>query len=216
MFPLSLALRLRMKALSPFVLIPLLLLPALRAAADTTGEPVAAPPATQMKDVVDLSAPSAEFIPVPTQVDLVSVARAPDEMSGLDVLIRPGPANYPGINFRLTPGTLDLSGFGYVEARLTNTGAKAIHVTLRIDSASVPALNLRASEAFGRVHLTPGGTGAVRAYFAHPKKGMGPFHPGHLDMILIYLGKDENEARSFRLESVTAGGVAGELPPAAH
>lgn len=199
-----------MKALSFLVLLPLVPAGSLRAAEPPVAHAVAS---TASIEVVDLGAPSAEFIPVPTQVDLVSVSRPSGEASGLDVHIRPGPANYPGINFRLAPGKPDLSAFGYVEARVTNTGAKAIHVTLRVDSAADPARGLRASEAFGRVHLTPGGSGTVRAYFSQPKKGMGPFHPDHLDMVLIYLGKDETDARSFRLESITAAGVTGEPPP---
>ena len=200
-----------MKAL-PFLVIATLLPAFPLQAADV---PVAAPAApTAIIDVIDLGAPSAEFIPLPTQVDLVSVSRASGEVSGLDVTIRPGPAKYPGINFRLAPGKPDLSAYGYVEARLTNTSAKPIYVTLRIDSASVPKLGLRASEAFGRIHLTPGSTGNVRAYFSQPKKGMGPFNPAHLDMVLIYLAKDEADARTFRLESITAGGAPGELPSA--
>ena len=59
----------------------------------------------------------------------------------------------------------------------------------------------------------PGSTGNVRAYFSQPKKGMGPFNPAHLDMVLLYLAKDETDARSFRLESITAGGVPGDVPP---
>lgn len=199
-----------MKALLSVSLLSLLLAPSTQAA-DAPAANAAAPIAPI--EVIDLGAPSAEFVPVPTQVDLVSVSRASGDAGGLDVNVRPGPAKYPGINFRLVPGKLDLSAYGFVEARLTNTSSKPIYVTLRIDSASDPKLGLRASEAFGRVHLTPGSTGNVRAYFSQPKKNMGPFNPDHLDMVLLYLAQDEASARSFRLESITAGGVAGELPP---
>lgn len=199
--------RLRMQASPPRALLALLvLLSSPRAPAAEPNETAAT------RDVIDLAAPSAEFIPLPTQVDLVSVARPVGEANGLDVNLRPGSANYPGINFRLAPGKPDFSAFGYIEARLTNTGAKAIHVTLRVDSASAPDRGLHASETFGRVHLTPGGTGTARAYFSQPKKGMGPFNPDLLDMVLIYVGKDESHARSFRLESIIAGGIAGEAP----
>lgn len=198
-----------MKALSFVTLLSLLPAPSLQAA-DAPVANAAAP--TASIEVIDLGAPSAEFVPLPTQVDLVSVSRASGEVSGLDVAIRPGPAKYPGVNFRLAPGKLDLSAYGFIEARLTNTSAKPIYATLRIDSASAPTLGLRASEAFGRIHLTPGSTGNVRAYFSQPKKGMGPFNPAHLDMILLYLAKDEADARSFRLESITASGAPGEVP----
>lgn len=189
-----------MKALPFIALLPLLLL-------------AAAGPAVA-RDVIDLGAPSAELIPVPTQVDLVSVARAEGESGGLDIVVRPGPVSYPGINFRLTPGTPDLSEYGYVEARVTNTGAKPLHITLRVDSVPAPELGLGSGSAFGRVLLPPGESGTARAYFAHPKKGASILSPRHLDMILIYLGKEEADVRSFRLDSITAGGRPGDKPAA--
>lgn len=162
-----------------------------------------------IRDVVDLSAPSAELVPLPTQVDLVRVARASDA-PGIEVFIAPGRVTYPGITFRLGIGEPDLSAFGYIEARLANTGDQILNISLRVDS--VASGSTTAGTATSPAYLKPGESGVARVYFAHPKKGSGPITPNLLSNIFLFVGRDEIRPRSFRLESLTAGGRPGDMP----
>lgn len=173
--------------------------------------PLRAADAPATRDVIDLGAPSAELIPVPSHVNLVTVARAADG-TGLDVRIAPGPVAYPGIVFRLDNPTPDLSAFGYVEARVVNTCPQIINVSLRADSHAVPAEQIDAGTATGVAYLKPGESGAARVYFAYPKKGSAPLDPRRLTQLFLFIGKDPAHARGFRLESITTGGLPGDLP----
>lgn len=164
------------------------------------------------RDVIDLGAPSAELVPVPSHVDLVRVARA-ETGSGLDVYLAPGVATYPGIVFRLDHPTPDLSAFGYIEARVVNTSSLTLNISLRADSARAPAEQIAAGTGTGVAYLKPGEAGVARVYFAYPKKGSAPIDPRRLTQLFIFIGKDPEHARSFRLESITAGGLPGALPP---
>lgn len=170
----------------------------------------AAVAADHVRDVVDLSAPSAELVPLPTQVDLVRVSRALDA-PGIDVHVAPGKVTYPGITFRLGLGEPDLSDFGYIEARLANTGDQILNISLRVDS--IASGSTAAGTATSAAYLKPGESGVARVYFARPKKGSGPITPTLLSNIFLFIGRDENKPRSFRLESLTAGGRPGDLPP---
>ncbi len=160
--------------------------------------------------VVDLSAPSAELIPLPSHSDIVTVARAEDA-AGIDVNIAPGLPSYPGITFRLGVGQPDLSAFGYVEARLTNTSDLILSISMRLDSVASGATE--AGTGTSAAYLKPGQSGVARVYFAHPKKGSAPISPNLLSHLFIFVGKNEKQPRSFRLESLTAGGKPGDVPP---
>lgn len=163
-------------------------------------------------DVIDLGAPSAELIPVPSHVDIVTVVRAADEGAGLDIRVAPGPVAYPGIVFRLDNPTPDLSRFGYVEARVVNTSVRTLNISLRVDSARAPAEQIQAGTGTGVAYLKPGEAGVARVYFAYPKKGSAPIDPRRLTQLFLFIGKDLEHARDFRLESITAGGHPGDLP----
>lgn len=174
--------------------------------AESTPPPVA----PIVRDVVDLSAPGAELIPIPTQVDLVRVGR-PDDASGIEVRIAPGKVTYPGITFRLGVSAPDLSAFGYIEAGLTNTSDHILNISLRVDSIASGAT--AAGTGTSAAYLKPGESGVTRVYFARPKKGSAPISPNLLGNIFLFIGKNETQHRSFRLESLTAGGRPGDLPP---
>lgn len=167
-------------------------------------------PAVPVRDVVDLSAPSAELVPLPSHIDLVRVAR-PDDAAGIEIHIAPGKVTYPGITFRLGVGEPDLSAFGYVEARLTNTCDQILNISLRVDS--IASGIIAAGTATSAAYLRPGESGVARVYFAHPKKGSAPISPNLLSQIFLFVGRNEADPRSFRLESLTAGGQPGDVPP---
>lgn len=193
-----------MKALSLLALFPLLLASPLQAAEISD-------PAAATRDVIDLGAPSAELIPVPSHVNIVAVQRAGDG-AGLDIRVAPGPVAYPGIVFRLDHPTPDLSAFGHVEARVVNTSDRVLSISLRADSAAAPAEKIEKGTATGVAYLKPGEAGVARVYFAFPKKGSAPLDPRRLTQLFLFIGRDTEHARGFRLESITAGGRPGDLP----
>lgn len=167
-------------------------------AQDTFTSPTAEKPA---RPVLDLATPDAARLAKPSN-DQVSISPAPDG-KGLDVKVAAGPAGFPGVSIAPTEGVYNLSGSGYVEARITNTGTQIISATLRVDNAGGK------SSATGAVYLKPGESGNARAYHASPRKGAGPVDPANVSALLIFIGKNEKADRSFRIESIIAAGTPG-------
>ncbi len=127
----------------------------------------------------------------------------------LEVTITPGKESYPGINIKPPAATWDLSKFGHVEARVTNTGAKAVQLSLRIDCDDDPSRNPWNAEFES---IASGQTKTVRVRFGYSfgKRGY-KLNPARASRILVYGGKSTVE-QSFRIESVAAGGQPGEKP----
>lgn len=154
--------------------------------------------------VVDLASPGAEKRAAPSHENQVTVSPAAGG-TGLDVAVAAGPAGFPGVSFTPAGEYFDLSQSGFVEVRVTNTGTSVIAPSLRVDSPD--------GSASGPSYLKPGETGKARAYFASPGKAANPVDPAKITRILVFIGKNEKDARSFRLESLTASGHPGEKAP---
>ena len=138
---------------------------------------------------------------VPSHAKQVTVTPAGEALA---VAIAAGPAGFPGVNF--TPAApYDLNGTGYIEARITNTSAVIISVSLRVDSG--------ADNCAGSAYLKPGESGKARAYFASPGKGSSPVNASAISKILLFAGKNETVDRTFRLDALVAGGRPGEQAP---
>lgn len=164
------------------------------------------PPDLSLIDLTDAQALSRV---TPGQPDQVSVARA-DGAPGALVTCRPGNNAYPGIVVKPEGAVWDLSRFGHVEARLVNTGAVTSNVALRVDNEGDWTANPWSCEA---LLLKPGeaGTIHVRLGYAFGKPGFA-LNAAKITQMLLFVNKSDQE-QSFRLESLTAGGVAGEKPP---
>lgn len=133
--------------------------------------------------------------------------------SGIEVAVREGAqASYPGISIRPAEGEhWDLSQHGHVAARITNTGSERIYVTVRIDNPGHHSTNPWNAEA---KIIQPGATDTVKVIFGH-SFGFKPafkLDPAKVKAVLIFVGKSPKGA-SFRVESLTADGQAGEKPP---
>jgi beta-glucanase (GH16 family) len=141
----------------------------------------------------------------------VTVTRSEDAAApGIVVTIAPGKEGYPGIN--LTAGApWDLSKYGHVEARVTNTGEKAFSLNLRIDDDGPWQDNPWNAES---VYLKQGASATLKTIFGYSYG----FHPGHdlnsskIVRLMLFTGK-ASAVQSFRLESIVAAGPAGEKPP---
>ena len=131
---------------------------------------------------------------------------------GLAVNIQPCDEGYPGVTLTPPGKVWDLSAFGHVEALVKNLGAKPISVCLRIDDDGDWQANPWNAE---NVYLKAGETGTVKVIFGHLfgfKPGY-PLKPASVTKMLLFAGKSKDAPQSFRVESLSAAGAAGEKPP---
>ncbi|MFA6285894.1 MAG: hypothetical protein WC661_00815 [Opitutaceae bacterium] len=124
--------------------------------------------------------------------------------TGLNVAVAAGPAGFPGVNF-VPAIPYDLAGAGYIEARVTNTCEQIISVSLRVDSG--------ADTCAGSAYLKPGESGKARAFFATPGKASAPVNAAAISQIIVFTGKNEKAARTFRIDALVAAGRPGEQAP---
>ena len=151
------------------------------------------------------------LVPTSDQVKVVHSLRL--EAPGMVVTCRPGKDAYPGVSFKPIGASWDLSAFGHVEARLVNIGARPLSVSLRVDNAGGWKDNPWNTET---VTLKPGESGTVKTVFGYSygEKPGYALMPGAVVNALLFIDKSD-EVQSFRLESLVAGGPAGETPPIA-
>ncbi len=131
--------------------------------------------------------------------------------AGLVVTISAGGADYPGVT--ITPAdhkTWDLSKYGHIDARITNTGEKTIGVTMRVDDDG----NWKDSPwNVMSKSIKPGKTENVVVIFGYSEgKPAHKLNSTAVKRILIFTGKAKAD-ESFRIESIVAGGDTGEKPP---
>jgi len=163
-----------------------------------------------VKSIVDVTADGAEKLFTPSS-DEVTVTRSTDPAApGINVSIKSGKEGYPGLNLKqATP--LDLSNFGHVEAKFTNTGGKNLTLSLRVDNAGNWQDGPFNTES---ITIKPGATGTVSTVFGF-SYGLKPGYkldPAAVSNILIFALKSSEE-QSFRIESLQAAGPKGEAPP---
>ncbi len=142
----------------------------------------------------------------------VVVAPSPDAAApGLVITIQPGQAGYPGINLKPDTGnSWDLSAFGHIEARVVNNGTRTALFALRADNAGDWHDNPWNTE---QVYLKAGERATVTVIFGHHyghKPGYA-LKSGEITNLLLFTAKAD-VATSFRVESIVAGGLAGEKP----
>jgi len=142
--------------------------------------------------------------------DQVTFKRLADPAGGkLDVTIRPGKDNYPGITLKPDGAAWDLARFGHIDLRLTNTGETPIVACLRVDGDADWKLNPWNAE---HSDLKPGATETVQVRFGYSwgKRGYA-LNPAKVAQVLVFLGKSD-ASQSFRIEAIEAGGSPGERP----
>ena len=174
--------------------------------------PAAEPDAT--KDLLDLKGNVAKRLtPQHGAEGQVSATVSRDAAApGLVLTIQPGKAGYPGVTLKSEGSKAwDLSAFGHVEAKVVNTGDKAALFAVRVDNAGDWRDNPWNTE---QAYVKPGGCATIKVIFGH-QYGHKPGYaldPKAVVGILLFTGK-ASAATSFRVESLVAGGPAGEKPP---
>lgn len=131
---------------------------------------------------------------------------------GIDVVVAGSPEEYPGFAIAPAAGDAwDLSPWGHVQAKVTNTGECDLSVSLRVDNAGDWRGSPWNTES---VSLKPGETKFLKVIFGH-HYGYKPGYrldPSKVVRVLFFVNKSDRQ-RSFRIEDVQAGGPAGEKPP---
>lgn len=135
------------------------------------------------------------------------------DASGIHVTVKAeGQAGYPGVAIAPPEGKpWDLSAYGHVEARITNTGESRIYVHVRVDNPGHHSTQPWNTEA---ATIDPGATATVKVIFgyAYGYKPSYKLDSSKVSGVLVFTGKSKTGA-SFRIESLTAGGQPGEQPP---
>jgi len=130
--------------------------------------------------------------------------------TGLEIVCPPGRGAYPGIQVKPEGPTWDLSSEGYVEARVTKIGIAQITITVRVDEDGDWTKNPWNAE---NIILKPRETQSIRVRFGYSwgKRGFA-LHSKRVARVLIFTTRS-NVEQSFRVESLSAGGRPGEMPP---
>ena len=140
-------------------------------------------------------------------------AAATIEGGALHVKLPGGPVGYPGATLHPKQGeTWNLSPWGRIEARVTNTSDENLHVNLRVDNPGDWRTNPWNAEA---VFLKPGESKTVSVYFGYSyghKPADYVVDSSRVSALLLFAGKSAND-RSFLVEDLQAIGAAGEKPP---
>ena len=162
------------------------------------------------KSLIDFDAPRTAARIASDGGNAGAAAKIVDGAKGkvLEVAIQPGPEDYPGIFIKPEGATWDLSNFGHVEARCINTGTKKLDLNLRVANLGDWREGPWNCE---QLSLEPGASGTVSVIFGYSygRKLGYALKPGAISDILIFTGK-ATEPLSFRVESLVAGGPAGE------
>ena len=134
------------------------------------------------------------------------------DKKGITVSLPAARANFPGIQIiPASGGSWDLSPFGHIEAKITNTGEKTIRLTMRVDS---PAANSTVSNA-EIIGVNPGESKVVKVIYGYNfgfKPANASVDPSKINQIILCLTKSDQD-QSFRVEDLQGAGPAGEKPP---
>jgi len=124
---------------------------------------------------------------------------------------KPTDGKHPGVHVTPATGTTwDLSAYGHVEAKITNTSDKRFDVVMHVVGEGDGFWQEKDFEFLG---FNPGETKVLKVIFGYQKG----FKPGpalktsRIAEIYIFLW-DKAQARAFRIEELKAAGMAGEKP----
>lgn len=125
---------------------------------------------------------------------------------------QPTDGKHPGVHITPATGkTWDLSAYGHVEAKITNTSDKRFDVVMHVVGEGDGFWEERNFEFLG---FNPGETKLLKVVFGY-QKGFKPspaLKTSRIAEIYIFLW-DKAQARAFRIEELKAAGEAGEKPP---
>jgi hypothetical protein len=124
---------------------------------------------------------------------------------------QPGDADHPG--FHVTPATgtaWDLSAYGQVEAKVTNTSDRDIKFVIHVVPTG-EAYSAGSNQEY--LQILPGETKTVKVIFgySHGYKPVRPINSASISEIFIFL-YHSSKPHSFRIDDLQAAGTPGEKP----
>jgi len=128
---------------------------------------------------------------------------------GIDVtVVANGKSSYPGV--KIIPTTpWNASGYGHIEAKITNTGTDRIRLSLRVDNAGPWQENRYSADS---VAVKPGATATLSAIFGYQWTAASyPLDPSAIISMTFFSGKSK-VPQSFHIDTIQAAGPAGEKP----
>jgi hypothetical protein len=169
--------------------------------------------ATKPMTLIDFDSPDAVKQVTATQ-GIPANSTVTVEKSGIALSFQPQQptdGKHPGVHVAPATGKpWDLSSYGHVEAKVTNTSDKRFDVVMHVVDEGV---NFTAERNMEFVGLNPGETKILKVIFGYQKgfKSGPPLKSSSVTEIYIYVW-DKAQARAFRVEELKAAGVAGEKP----
>lgn len=154
--------------------------------------------------------PGAESLLKPSSGQVTATYSADGGAGAINLNIAPGPDGYPGVTLK-PEKPWDLSKYGHIEVRVTNTGANKTNMVLRVDNDGDWQQNPWNGET---IYLDPGQSGTLKTIFGYSwgfKKAY-PLKPNAVTDIMLFSGKTD-KPQSFRIDAIVATGPAGETPP---
>ncbi len=126
--------------------------------------------------------------------------------------VQPGNNDWPGAGIKSVDGKpWDLSPWGHIEAKITNTGKEKFGIGMRVDDSGSWENN-NAEQAW----LDPGKSATIKVIFGYQygfQKGK-DINRKSIGQVLFFLHGKGNGERTFTVEDLMANGPAGEKPPA--
>lgn len=166
-----------------------------------------------IKTLLDLSAPGAESHLSSDGGNAGAVCKVVDGPNGkaIEVTIPSGAKQYPGLAVKPDGTAWDLSAFGHVAAKVTNTGTRALTINVRVDNDGDWHESPWSTES---ANVEPGDSVTVKVIFGYSfgHKPSYDIKPSAVTQVLLFTTGSKN-GQSFRIESLVAGGPAGEKPP---
>ena len=169
------------------------------------------------KLLIDFTSPDAE-----AQVKAIegnpqgSVVRVDEKGISVDIPGKPGKVDHAGLRVFPPKGEKfwDLSAYGHVEARITNTSPdKSFDIVMHVVDDEDEFWRERKTEF---VTFKPGQTRVLKVIFGYQygfKPGP-PLKASRVDEIYFFMWGGNPIDRPFRIEELKAAGVAGEKPVA--
>ena len=125
--------------------------------------------------------------------------------------VEPGGNDWPGAGIHAVDGKpWDLSPWGHIEAKVTNTGNQNISIGLRVDDSG----GWQNNNAENFYNITPGQSIVAKVIFGYQygyQKGFN-LNKKSVAQVLIYLHGKGDAVRTFTVEDLMANGPAGEKP----
>lgn len=123
--------------------------------------------------------------------------------AGVEIAIKEaGVSAFPGV--RILPGSpWDVSTHGRIEATVTNTSAKTMRISIRVDDAI-------GETGAASVGIPPGESRPIPVYLDYAAKSK--LKSSAIKSVLIF-GTKSPTAQTFRIDRIVAAGPAGEKPP---